>query len=147
MPVKLSNAIASFVKYSRNKLNLTQEELAGKAGVGLRFIRDLEQGKETLRMDKVTQVLALFGYKVTPGFEKIMDPYNILLNYTNHQVTISLKDKTIRSGILLGHLSEDNEIRAWRFVSSNNAIEYQKTKDPKLEEKISHANIEEIENI
>lgn len=42
---------------------LTQPELAAKAGVGLRFIRDLEQGKETLRLDKVNQVLQLFGYQ------------------------------------------------------------------------------------
>ena len=43
---------------------MTQEELALKAGVGLRFIRELEQGKETLRLDKVNQVLSLFGKKV-----------------------------------------------------------------------------------
>lgn len=41
-----------------------QPELAEKAGVGLRFIRELEQGKETLRLDKVNQVLQLFGYEV-----------------------------------------------------------------------------------
>ena len=45
---------------------MTQPELAEKAGVGLRFIRDLEQGKETLRLDKVNQVLKLFGYEVGP---------------------------------------------------------------------------------
>lgn len=39
-------------------------DLAAKSGVGLRFVRELEQGKETLRMDKVNQVLALFGHKV-----------------------------------------------------------------------------------
>ena len=55
------NYISNFVKYNRSKLRITQEELAEKAGVGLRFIRELEQGKETLRMDKVNQVLALFG--------------------------------------------------------------------------------------
>lgn len=50
-----------FVKQKRKEFNLTQQELASKAGVGLRFIRDLEQGKETLRLDKVNQVLTLFG--------------------------------------------------------------------------------------
>ncbi|MBC7868470.1 MAG: helix-turn-helix transcriptional regulator, partial [Gloeobacteraceae cyanobacterium ES-bin-316] len=50
------NQISSFVKHHRGKLRITQEELAEKAGVGLRFIRELEQGKETLRMDKVNQV-------------------------------------------------------------------------------------------
>lgn len=45
-------------------MKLTQPELAEKAGVGLRFIRELEQGKESLRLDKVNQVLQLFGYQV-----------------------------------------------------------------------------------
>jgi len=47
-------------------LGLTQPQLAIKAGVGLRFIRDIEQGKETLRMDKVNQVLILFGQELGP---------------------------------------------------------------------------------
>ena len=55
-----------FVKAKRNAVKLTQPELASKAGVGLRFVRELEQGKETLRLDKVNQVLRLFGYKVGP---------------------------------------------------------------------------------
>ena len=53
-----------FVKDKRNAAKLTQIELAEKAGVGLRFVRDLEQGKETVRLDKVNQVLQLFGYQV-----------------------------------------------------------------------------------
>jgi len=61
-----SNPIASFVKAKRKKLKLTQIELANKAGVGLRFIRDLEQGKETLQLNKVNQVLHLFGHEVGP---------------------------------------------------------------------------------
>ncbi|OKL40535.1 helix-turn-helix transcriptional regulator [Pontibacter flavimaris] len=55
-----------FVKERRKQANLTQPELAVKAGVGLRFIRDLEQGKETLRLDKLNQVLQLFGHQVGP---------------------------------------------------------------------------------
>ena len=62
----MSENLVQFVKQRRKLLGLTQEELAGKAGVGLRFIRDLEQGKETLRMDKVNQVLALFGHELFP---------------------------------------------------------------------------------
>ncbi len=50
----------------RKQHHLTQEELAAKAGVGLRFIREAEQGKQTLRMDKVNQVLALFSAELTP---------------------------------------------------------------------------------
>lgn len=53
-----------FVKERRKAAGLTQPELAAKAGVGLRFVRDLEQGKESLRLDKVNQVLQLFGHQV-----------------------------------------------------------------------------------
>ena len=60
----MSGNLVQFVKQRRKLLGLTQEELAEKAGVGLRFIRDLEQGKETLRMDKVNQVLSLFGHEL-----------------------------------------------------------------------------------
>ncbi len=55
-----------FVKERRKAVKLTQPELAEKAGVGLRFLRELEQGKETLRLDKVNQVLQLFGYEAGP---------------------------------------------------------------------------------
>ncbi|MFI5137171.1 MAG: type II toxin-antitoxin system Y4mF family antitoxin [Sphingobacteriales bacterium] len=53
--------LAKFLKAKRKTYNFTQEELAAKAGVGLRVVREMEQGKVTLRMDKVNQVLALFG--------------------------------------------------------------------------------------
>lgn len=55
------NEIARYVKRQRADLELTQTNLARKAGVGLRFIRDLEQGKDSVRLDKVNQVPALFG--------------------------------------------------------------------------------------
>lgn len=54
---------ALFVKEKRKSVKLTQPELAEKAGVGLRFLRELEQGKQSLRLDKVNQVLQLFGYE------------------------------------------------------------------------------------
>ena len=60
------NPIASFIKEKRKKLSLTQIELADKAGVGIRFIRELEQGKETLQLNKVNQVLQLFGHEAGP---------------------------------------------------------------------------------
>ncbi len=56
--------LADFVKNKRKLVKLTQPELAEKSGVGLRFIRELEQGKETLRLDKVNQVLQLFGHQI-----------------------------------------------------------------------------------
>jgi y4mF family transcriptional regulator len=58
--------LESFVKMKRKSLDMTQKEMAYKAGVGLRFIRDLEQGKPSLQMDKVNQVLFLFGYELGP---------------------------------------------------------------------------------
>jgi y4mF family transcriptional regulator len=58
--------LSEFLKGKRKKSNLTQQQLAEKAGVGLRFIRELEQGKTTLRMDKVNQVLKLFGHELGP---------------------------------------------------------------------------------
>lgn len=53
--------LSIYVKSKRKQNKLTQPELAFKAGVGLRFVRDLEQGKKTMRMDKVNDVLKLFG--------------------------------------------------------------------------------------
>ena len=60
----MDSPIASFVKERRKMFNLTQIDLAEKSGVGLRFVRELEQSKPTLRLDKVNQVLALFGHEV-----------------------------------------------------------------------------------
>lgn len=59
--------IAEFVKERRKKLGMTQVVLADRAGVGLRFLRDLEQGKMSLRLDKVNQVLQMFGGVVNVG--------------------------------------------------------------------------------
>ena len=60
------NSLAQYVKSQRKALGLTQLNLAIQAGVGLRFVRDMEQGKRTLRMDKVNHILALFGSKLGP---------------------------------------------------------------------------------
>lgn len=62
----MSDILIQFVKAKRKSLGLTQHELADRAGLGLRFIRDLEQGKKTLRLDKVNQVMALFGHRMEP---------------------------------------------------------------------------------
>jgi y4mF family transcriptional regulator len=58
--------IGEFVKLRRKEAGLTQIELAAKAGVGLRFVRELEQGKDSLRTDTVNKVLALFGKCLGP---------------------------------------------------------------------------------
>ena len=60
----MDTPISTFVKERRKMFNLTQVDLAEKSGVGLRFVRELEQGKPTLRLDKVNQVLALFGHEL-----------------------------------------------------------------------------------
>ena len=57
------NSLSATVKMLRKQYNLTQE-LSLKSGVGLRFVRDLEQGKETLRLDKVNQLLDFFNYEM-----------------------------------------------------------------------------------
>jgi y4mF family transcriptional regulator len=62
----MSNSVSQFIKTRRKNFGLTQIELAERAGVGLRFVRDLEQGKTTVRMDKVNQVLILFGHQLGP---------------------------------------------------------------------------------
>ena len=59
-----NQTIAEYVKRMRRETGLTQVDLSEKAGVGLRFVRELEQGKESLRLDKVNQVLSLFGGQV-----------------------------------------------------------------------------------
>lgn len=61
-----TSLLGDFVREKRKAARLTQIELAEKAGVGLRFVRDLEQGKKTLRMDAVNKVLALFGKCLGP---------------------------------------------------------------------------------
>ena len=62
----MKSNISIFLKSKRQLLKITQRELAEKAGVGLRFIRDMEQGKESLELSKVNQVLSLFGHEMSP---------------------------------------------------------------------------------
>lgn len=59
-----TTSLSEYIKQMRKAHNLTQVGLSEKSGVGLRFVRELEQGKQTLRLDKVNQVLNLFGAEV-----------------------------------------------------------------------------------
>lgn len=61
------NKIAEFVKTQRKAAGLTQEQFAMRSGLGLRFVRELERGKTTVRMDKVNVALAMFGMEAVPG--------------------------------------------------------------------------------
>lgn len=62
-----TNPLGRFVKEHGRAAGLTQEEFALQSGLGLRFIGDLEQGEETVRLDKVNQALAMFGFHAVPG--------------------------------------------------------------------------------
>jgi y4mF family transcriptional regulator len=59
-------SLSEFVKQRRKAVNLTQEEFAERAGVALTVIRKIEQGKRNLNLDKVNQVLAMFGHEIAP---------------------------------------------------------------------------------
>ena len=61
------NKIAQFIKTKRKEAGLTQEEFAMRSGLGLRFVRELEQGKETVRMDTVYTALEMFNIEAVPG--------------------------------------------------------------------------------
>jgi len=54
-------SIGEHIRKKRKTFGLTQIELAERSGVGVRFVRELESGKNTVRLDKVNQVLKLFG--------------------------------------------------------------------------------------
>ncbi len=138
--------LSSFIKYQRKKLKLTQEELAAKAGVGIRFIRELEQGKETMQLDKVNQVLALFGFNLSPNKQQI-DAYDIFWNYFNKSIKITLTNRIVKYGVIIKEITDkkENKISAWQFVPNNNAIKYQQKSDENLTEIISHSDIQTIE--
>ncbi len=59
--------LSKIVKQKRKQSGMTQEELAAKSGLGLRLVREIEQGKTTMRIDKVNQLLALFGMELIPA--------------------------------------------------------------------------------
>jgi y4mF family transcriptional regulator len=62
--------IATFVRVKRKELGYTQQQFALRVGVGLMFLRDLEQGKQSVRMDKVNEVLGFFGYQTVAGLKE-----------------------------------------------------------------------------
>ena len=138
--------LSSFIKYQRKKNGLTQQELASKAGVGIRFIREMEQGKETLQLDKANQVLALFGFSLTASKQQV-DAYYIFWNYFNKAVKIALTNKVIKYGIIIKEINDpkENKITAWKFVPNNNAFKYQQKPDDDLTETILHSTIQNIE--
>ncbi|MBQ6449753.1 helix-turn-helix transcriptional regulator [bacterium] len=65
--------IGKFIKQKRKEAGLTQEQFALRSGLGLNFVRQLEQGKKTVRLDKVNQALAMFSAKAVPGKLEVED--------------------------------------------------------------------------
>lgn len=141
------NNVSLFIRFQRKKLGVTQEELAKKAGVGIRFIRELEQGKKSVQLDKVEQVLHLFGFELSPSKQRL-NPYDLYWNYLNKGVKITLWNKIIKYGIIVEEIidKKENKIFAWKFVPNNNAIKYQQKPDDELTEMIIHSDIFSIEN-
>lgn len=138
-----NSRLSTFVKYNRSRLKMSQAELAGKSGVGLRFIRELEQGKESLRLDKVNQVLLMFGHTIAPLTTRQVDPYDILLNYLHKDVRIRLEDRKVISGRLTGPVYRNGEISEWRFQAASYISEPEKNPTGK-EMIILHSAIREI---
>jgi y4mF family transcriptional regulator len=62
----MDNVIGDFIKAKRKEAGLTQVEFALRSGLGLRFVRELEQGKKTVRLDKVNQALSMFNHHAAP---------------------------------------------------------------------------------
>ena len=144
-----SDHLSAFVKYHREKLGFTQEELAAKAGVGIRFIRELEQGKQSLRLDTINKVLSLLGHELRAERATI-DAYNIWRDYFNVPIVFTLKSKQKVYGIIIEEIkNEDQKITEWKVVPNNRAIEWKETRDEKkrerLELRIKHSDVEEID--
>lgn len=140
------NNIASFIRFQRKKFGITQEELATKAGVGIRFIRDIEQGKPSLQLDKVEQVLYMFGFQLTPQ-KMHLNPYDIYWNYLNKGVKITLFNKLTQYGILISEIidKKENKITAWKFLENKHALIHQRKPQDNLIEIIAHTDIYSIE--
>ena len=137
--------IAAFIKYHREKLKLTQEQLADMAGVGIHFVRNLEQGLSALKLDKVNQVLKVFGHRLSITSDNI-DPYHVWFNFLNKPVKITKKNKEEVFGFIVQELRDKNsEIVAWKLVLNSNALEWRKQHGDALTVEIKHKDIAEIE--
>ncbi len=56
--------LSGLIKQTRKEQGLTQEQLAATAGVGIRFIRELEQGKESCHIGKALTVISMLGMDI-----------------------------------------------------------------------------------
>lgn len=69
-------SLQSFLKQKRKEAGLTQEVFAEKAGVALTVVRKIEQGKNDLQLEKVNQVLKMFGHTLVPVSSKLLSNQN-----------------------------------------------------------------------
>jgi HTH-type transcriptional regulator/antitoxin HipB len=63
-PINTPEALGNAAQAARKRLGLTQPQLALAAGVGVRFVVELEAGKPTVRLEKVLSVLHALGGQV-----------------------------------------------------------------------------------
>jgi y4mF family transcriptional regulator len=137
--------LAAYIKYKRTEYKLSQKDLSEKAGLGIRFIRDLEQGKQTLRLDKINHLLSMFGHEMRPQRSGI-DRYVILTTYLNKDVSVTLKTNEKIQGVIIPDFLNEENITTWTLVKSKRKKEYKKTKNKDLTIQIMHENIHRIEH-
>jgi hypothetical protein len=121
---------------------LKQEELARKAGVGIHFLRDLEQGKESQKMEKLNQLLRYFGYCLSPVPEKMACPYSILSEALEKKIKIYLRKNGSISGTLVGFQTKNDHIIRFKIVADDYLKEYKSTHHPSLVQFVEHIDIE-----
>jgi len=140
------DSLAAFIKYQREKSNLTQEDLAAKAGVGIHLIRNIEQGKGAPILEKMDKILGLFGYQVGPVIQEEIDAYQIWFSYKGKAVEITLINKTKIVGFLAEEMRDhNNTIQAWRLIPFPDMLEWQKTQNDDLSKVILQDDIDTIE--
>ncbi|MEO7695089.1 MAG: hypothetical protein ABIS36_14120, partial [Chryseolinea sp.] len=116
-------------------------------GVGIHFIRDIEQNKSSLRLDKVDQVLALFGYKMGPVINAF-NPFQVWMSMKDRPVKILHKDRTSQEGFLMGEIRDGKgSIVAWKLLPLPLALAYKQKANDMLLRTIQQNDIENIELI
>jgi y4mF family transcriptional regulator len=142
--MKAISNIAAFVKYHREKQKITQEQLAEMTGLGIHFIRDLEQGRSKLRLDKVNEVLSFFGFHLGPNVNA-NDPWQIWHKFIKQAVIITKTNKQQVAGFLMSEVrDEKSNIIAWKVLPNPSALEWKKSKDDALFVEVKQNEIADI---
>lgn len=139
------NNIAAFVKYNRKKLQLTQEQLATMSGLGIHFIRNLEQGSLKLSLDKVNQLFRFFGFYLSPVPNTTISSWQIWCTYLNKAVVITKTNKTQVLGFLMCEVrDEKGNIVAWKVSPNPKTIDWHEKKDETQWQTVKQNEIAEI---